>query len=147
MLRKRKTRNIVRIVVGGQRGWQVKIARAGKRFCPYFSDSKFGGARGALKEAVRVRDLFEKDHPRPKPGSQINVLLPSNKTGIPGVQIRFLRGKRGRNKDEGARAIAQWCPKMGVVRMRSFSFEKFGRPRALKLAVKARRLGLKERLS
>ena len=60
----RKTRNINRIIIGGQRGWQVRIVRGPDHFYPYFSDSKFGGTRKALAAAQEARDRIERDHPR-----------------------------------------------------------------------------------
>jgi hypothetical protein len=60
----RKSRNISRIIIGGQKGWQVRITRGQEQFYPYFSDSKFGGARGALTAAKEARDRIERDNPR-----------------------------------------------------------------------------------
>ncbi len=146
MPKQRKTKNIVRIVSGGQRGWQVRMMRNGERFHPYFSDSKFGGAKKALAEAVRVRDRIEREYPARPPGGRVDTLLPSNTTGIPGVQIRRAAGPaRGKGKPGEERAVAQWCPRPGEVKVRSFSFRKYGRDRALQLAIRARKAGLKQR--
>ena len=68
MTTQRKTRNINRIIIdgqrGGQRGWQVRVTRGTDQFYPYFSDSKFGGPRKALVAAQEARDRIERDHPR-----------------------------------------------------------------------------------
>lgn len=140
--RARKTRNIVRIIDGGQKGWQVRISRRGRRFHPYFSDSKYGGARKALAAALAMRNEIELLNPPFTRQDWADRPMRSNKSGVPGVQIHHQEYGPGRNRRTRAFVLATWSPRPGVVKKRYFSVQKYGRARALKLAVAARRAGV-----
>lgn len=141
--RGRKTRNLVRIVDGGQKGWQVRVSRRGQRFHPYFSDSKYGGARGALAAALAMRDEIELLNPPLTRQDWAERPMRSNKSGVPGVQIRYTESTAGRKRRTYAYVLAMWSPRPGVVERRYFSILKHGRAKAWKMAVAARREGVR----
>ena len=142
MSTKRKTKNIVRIIAGGQKGWQVRINRRGEKFHPYFSDSKFGGARKALAEATEVRDRIERENPPHTRRSRAEVLMRSNKSGVAGVNLRFQVRRLAKGRRTYVFVEAAWSSRPGVVHRHRFSVDKYGRKKAWALAIAARKAGL-----
>lgn len=139
-----KLRNLTRIVVGGQKGWQVKINRRGQRHEPYFSDSVYGGKQQSLTAAMKARDQLDRKCPPYTRLERAQRITQRTKSGVPGVRLLTVQRRLGRNKQTYLFAIASWCPRPGVIKRRAFSVAKFGRRKAWQLAVAARQQGLKD---
>jgi hypothetical protein len=139
----RKLRNLTRIVVGGQKGWQVKINRRGERHEPYFSDSVYGGKQQALAAAMKARDKLDK---KCRPFTRLERaqrVTRRTKSGVPGVRLLTVHRKVGRRQRVYQFAIASWCPRPGQIKRRAFSVSKYGKRKAWELAVAARQQGLR----
>jgi hypothetical protein len=92
------------------RGWYVQVAWNKKKYTKFFSDTKFGGERGALKEAVAWRDATEQKigkpqvtdtvvHPKLRSeGSRSPSITLISKDGRPAYQVFWIddEGKYGR---------------------------------------------------
>jgi hypothetical protein len=139
----RRLRNLTRIVVGGQKGWQVKINRRGERHEPYFSDSVYGGKQQALAAAMKARDKLDRQCPPFTRMERAQRVTRRTKSGVPGVRLLEVHRRLGRRKRTYLFAIASWCPRPGVIKRRAFSVAKFGRRKAWEKAVAARQEGLR----
>jgi hypothetical protein len=139
----KKLRNLTRIVVGGQKGWQVKINRRGERHEPYFSDSVYGGKQQSLAAAMKARDALDQKCPPYSRIERAQRVTRRTKSGVPGVRLLSVHRKLGKRARTYLFAIASWCPRPGVIKRRAFSVAKFGKRQAWQLAVAARQQGLK----
>jgi hypothetical protein len=136
--------NIQRNEHHGFSGWAVRVKRGGRMVHQrYFSDRRFGGKRQALARALKDRDAVLRKLPRSHP-KQRSV---SNKTGVVGV---FVTRRLSRRRAKGKRRVlryyeANWMWPPGSRRQvqRSFSWTKYGREEAWRLAVEARRAALR----
>jgi len=88
------TRNVVRIDIDrGNRsshGWQVRMQRRGQVYTQYFSDSRLGGRRSALKAAQYWRDQTSREAPSaedPREKSKVS----RSQFGIPGMRVFLAR--------------------------------------------------------
>ncbi len=119
-------------------GWTVRITRRAKlEVLQFFSDKRFGGAKRALKAAVRYRDeqllaLY--------PPVRIRRFYPRNNTGEIGVTLERRR-IAGRIYP---RYVAVWPTgrRPGEEARRSYSVMRHGVVQAFAMAVDARRSGV-----
>jgi hypothetical protein len=148
MTKKDPNRNMSRIQIKSTRGgffsgWEVRIQRRGKQVHKFFNDKKFGGAKGAQAAAREFRDAVES---RMKPYTVVDrSKTPStrNKSGIVGVRRHHQVDMRGEFEYHYHYWVAQWTDADGKRKTKSFSIEELGEDKAFKLAVAARREGIK----
>ncbi len=133
-------RNILRVDHDANRdhGWVVTLQRKGTSVVKRFSDGVYGGAREALKAAVKYRDSFlARDEPFDHQIWIRTRLRKNNTSGIPGV----LRYEVPSDPDaENVRVywIAVWTDERGVTRQRKFSVARYGEQEAKLLAIAER---------
>lgn len=121
-------------------GWIVTVKRRGKRFRRYFSDRPNGG-KAALAAARVFRDKLLARLPRPTKIKHKDV---RNTTGVIGVARIKERTRSGRWL---TRYVASWPKRNGERAKATFSVGLYGERDAFRLAVAARRAGLRELLS
>ncbi len=140
----KKVRNLFRIDTGNTHGWQVRIERYGESYTKFFSDSKFEkGSQGAYDTALDWRD--NKLAELPDPESPIARLHNKkvrekqwraiNRTGVKGIGFSMTRKKNSSSRTPYVQAY--WRDANGKPKATSFSVEKHGGKKALKLAVDA----------
>ena len=120
-------------------GYYVRLTRNGKTKYKFFSDKSNGGKRAALKAAklheAELLDLAAKTAKPAKP-----KLSKRNTSGLLGVS-------RGAWVENGKKAVywqAAWVDAEGIRKSRKFAVKKYGEEKALRLAKKARREGLRQ---
>lgn len=141
---KSANRNITRIDRKTTGGYLVRITRRGKLHAQLFADRDYGGKRKALAAAKAHRDHLEqklRGYSRRKLAEKPRV---NNTSGIAGVRYVEETDPRWKSKPTYRYWIAQWSPQGGGRRTAKFSVEKYGDEEAYRLAVKARRKGLRE---
>ena len=139
-----KTPGISRIDQPSHRthGFFVRVHRRRKIHSAFFSDKKHGGRKPAL-QAAQAHYLKL----RAKLGMPVcctrrhnaEIVRRRGRSGIHGVQRIMVRGGRRLRKYWKA----TWSPKPGVVRKKQFSIRKYGEEEAKRLAIRARRAGLR----
>ncbi|MCA9033798.1 MAG: AP2 domain-containing protein [Planctomycetaceae bacterium] len=143
-----KNKNITRIDIEtagvGTHGYEVRVMRRGKAFHKFFNDRKFGGKRKALAAAREYRDELVARLPVQSRKALAKVKSSRNTSGIVGVRLSEEVDRRGPNELVYHYWVAQWSPRPGVRRTRRFSVEKYGDEEAFRLAMKARRAGMRE---
>ena len=119
-------------------GYYVRLTRNGKTQYKFFSDKSNGGKRAALKAAKQHEaELVETAAKNAKPARA--KLSKRNTSGLLGVS-------RGAWRENGKKAVywqAAWVDADGTRRNRKFAVKKYGEEKALRLAKKARREGLR----
>jgi AP2 domain len=119
------------------RGWIVTAKRRGKRFRRYFSDRP-NGKKAALHAARVFRDKLVTRLPPP---IKIKRKYVRNTTGVIGVSRIKECTRSGR---PFVRYVAQWPGRGGKNGRATFSVDSYGESQAFRLAVAARRAGLRE---
>jgi hypothetical protein len=123
-------------------GFFVRLQRNGKIHSAFFSDKNHGGQAQALAAAQQHhRKLLGKPGPTKSKSGQWWAELRRRKgsSNIVGVQkLVDRRFKRPRTYWK-----ATWSPEPYVVRRKWFSAKKFGARKAKKLAIRARRAGVR----
>lgn len=112
-------------------GWVVRVCVKDSIISKFFADRKHGGTDEALQKAIAFRDETEKTHDKPPTERYVRFKSHANNAGgIPGVVEKVV----------GGRHIYEvtWCPQPGVVKRTSVSILKYGKERALKLAMSIR---------
>ena len=137
-------RNISRIDSGSTHGYQVRFMRRGYSFDQLFSDSIFGGKRKALHAAREFRDELEAEYPHYSRKEVAKIKSARHSSGTVGVHLSEEIDGRWPNKPVYLYWVAQWSPEPGVRKSRRFSVNKYGSDEAYRLAVNARRKGLRE---
>ncbi len=125
-------------------GWEVRIQRRGKRVEKFFADNGFGGRNKALAAAKKFRD--EKLAGMKGYTTAELAKRPSkrNSSGVVGVRRHTQVDVRGEWQYEYAFWVAQWTGEDGKRHTRSFSVNRYGEDKALKMATKARNEGVKQ---
>jgi len=124
-------------------GFFVRVQRAGKIHSAFFSDKKFGSREKSLAAAqrglirLRRRAALVKSSPR---RWNAEVVRRRGKSGIHGVQRIIDRGVKPWRKYWKA----TWSPELGKVARKQFSIRKHGEEKAKRLAIRARRAGLRK---
>ncbi|MGA2242757.1 MAG: hypothetical protein ABSH11_12100 [Verrucomicrobiota bacterium] len=123
-------------------GYFVRMQRRGKTHSAFFTDQKHGGRKRALAAAQRHhRKLLAKLGPpiRMRRRWWAELRRRKGSSSIVGVQRVVVR----RNGEVRKYWAATWSPKPYVVLRKAFSFWKFGSRKAKRLAIRARRAGLR----
>lgn len=135
-----KLKNITRVDHPKSRtfGYSVRIMWKGERRAKFFSDGAYGDRMGAFFAAKEWRDRTEKELGKPRTERQVLGMTnsPSGMTGIRKVRDGYTDYWE-----------ATWGTTAGKQRRTRYSIAKHGEKRALRLALKARERGEKERLS
>ena len=122
-------------------GYYVRLTRNGKTLSKFFSDKSNGGKRAALKAAkqheAELVDLAAKTIKAAKA-----KLSKRNTSGLLGVS----RGAWVENGKKAAYWQAAWVDEEGERRNRKFAVKKYGEEKALRLAKKARRDGIRHQI-
>ncbi|HVS27773.1 MAG TPA: hypothetical protein VHE58_10870 [Burkholderiales bacterium] len=140
-------RYISRLNGPSARGWWVRVPTIeGTVASKLFSDSRFGGAGAALQAARAWRDRAWRRHfpgRRPQPRYVKRNPQRNNQTGVLGVyeQIRLVRyrGIRAKSIYRRRSIVASWIRPDGRIGRKSYSVNKYGRARALRLAAALRK--------
>ena len=123
-------------------GFFVRLSRRGKIHSAFFSDKKLGGRELALDAAQKHYRQLRKKLGQPKTNSRrFWAELPRRKsrTGIIGVQkIVDRRSRKPRTYWK-----ATWSPEPYQVARKEFSERKYGARKARRLAIRARRAGVR----
>ncbi|HLX96626.1 MAG TPA: hypothetical protein VKU37_12850 [Verrucomicrobiae bacterium] len=123
-------------------GFFVRLQRRGKTHSAFFTDQRHGGRKQALAAAQKYyRKLLAKLGPPLRTRRRRWAELPRRKgsSGIVGLQKVVMR----RHGEVRKFWVATWSPKPYVVRRKQFSVWEFGSKKARRLALHARRLGLR----
>ena len=121
-------------------GYYVRLTRDGKTQSRFFSDKSSGGKRAALKAAKQHEaELLELAAKTVKTARA--KLSKRNTSGLLGVS----RGAWEENGRKAAYWQAAWVDGEGARKNRKFAVKKYGEEKALRLAKKARREGLRQR--
>lgn len=116
----------------------MRVRRGGQVFADYFSDAVWGGRRRALLAAQHFRERLLQ---RVDPDTRVRRRLRKgarSKTGVVGVALE-------RHVVEGRvyqRYVAHWQDPEQGARRRRFLVERYGREKALALAMEAREEGV-----
>lgn len=125
--------------------WRVSLRRKGKMIVKNFPDKKFGGKRKALNEAKAYRDEVLIKYPPISRKQFCSILRRHNTSGIPGV---YRYAKRYKLKDGCVKEIwyweAHWPTGKNESEKATFSVSNFGEDKAKKLAIQARKAGVKK---
>jgi len=142
-------RNITRIDIdpghgkAGTHGYEVRFMRQGRKFEKFFGDGICGGNRNALVAARKYRDELEIKYPRTSRKKVAQTKSKRNTSGLVGVRHAEEVDRRWPNEPVYHYWVAQWSPTPGTRKTRRFSVEKYGEEEAFRLAVKARKDGVK----
>ena len=127
-------------------GYFVRLQRRGKLHSAFFTDIKYGGRRKALAAAQRHhRKLLAKLGPPKRMQRRwwAEIRRRKGSSSIVGLQRVVMR----RNGEVRKYWLATWSPEPYVVRRKTFSFWEFGSRKAKRLAIRARRAGVRSMLS
>ncbi len=144
MAHSKANRGISRIDSGSTHGWFVRGYRNGKTYSKLFSDRKHGGKTKAQKMAKAFRDeLNSKLDSIPKRARQRRIVVSDsrNTTGELGVSLSTKIGPNGSRHECYS---VSWRPEPGVQKCTSYSINKYGQKKALKLAIDHRRKMMRE---
>ena len=123
-------------------GYFVRLQRRGKIHSAFFSDIKHGGRKRALAAAQKhYGKLLAKLGPpiRMRRRWWAEMRRRKGSSSIVGVQKVVMR----RGGEVRKYWMATWSPEPYVVRRKTFSFWLFGSRKAKRLAIRARRAGLR----
>lgn len=123
-------------------GFFVRLARRGKIYPAFFSDKKHGGREQAFAAAqahyLEQRQKLGMPRRRSRRWNS-QIVRRMGRSGIYGVQRVIDR----RTKPWRKYWRASWSPELGVVQKKQFSIRKHGEEKAKRLAMRARREGLR----
>lgn len=120
-------------------GWFVRVTRKGKTYSSFFTDKKHGGKGKALAAARIGLEKLREKYPPMSRKEFARVQRRKTKSGIVGV-TRLTKKVKGKDYDFWQ---ATWSPRTGVIEKKVYSITKYGEDKAKKLAVKARKQGIK----
>ncbi len=121
-------------------GWQVRIQRQGVKHSRFFSDRSHGGWEPALAAAKRWRDALVEKLDGSATGSRTHMMSPRNTSGVVGVAKTAIRSPNGATYEYWS---ATWSLPSGERRSIRFSILRHGHDAAFRLAVEARRAGVR----
>jgi hypothetical protein len=123
-------------------GFFVRLTRRRKIHSAFFPDRKHGGREQAFAAAqvhyLKLREKLGLPRQRSRRWNS-QIVRRRGRSGIYGVQRVIDR----RTKPWRKYWRAIWSPELGKVRRRQFSIRKYGETKAKKLAMRARREGLR----
>ena len=120
-------------------GWFVRVTRKGKTYSAFFTDKKHGGKGKALAAAKVGLEKLRAKYPPMSRKEFARVQRRKTKSGIVGV-TRLTKKVKGKNYEFWQ---ATWSPRTGVIEKKVYSITKYGEDKAKRLAVKARKEGIK----
>lgn len=141
---KNANRNITRIERETTGGWLVRITRKGEMTSWYFGDTEYGTKRKSLLAARDYRDELEQGLKGYTAKQLATKERANNTSGITGVRLVEEKDPRWPSNPTYKYWIAQWSPAKGSRRTKRFSVEKYGNDKAYKMAVAARKKGVKD---
>jgi hypothetical protein len=123
-------------------GFFVRVTRRRKIHSAFFSDKMHGGREQALVAAqahyLKLRQKLGMPRRRSRPWNA-QLVRRKGRSGIHGVQrVVDRRGRRLRKYWK-----ATWSPELGKVARKQFSIRKHGEEKAKRLAIRARRSGVR----
>jgi hypothetical protein len=121
-------------------GWFVRVTRKGKTYSSFFTDKKHGGKTKALKAAREGLKKLRAKYPPMSRKEFAKVQRRKTKSGIVGV-TRLTKNVKGKNYHFWQ---ATWSPTPGVIEKKVFSISKYGAEKAKKMAIAARKKGVRE---
>jgi hypothetical protein len=121
-------------------GYYVRITHRGKGFQKYFPDKSLGGKTKALKAAREYRDSLLAKMPKYKQDAASKKKRRIKQSGIVGVTHVVSKSPKGKVYEYWQ---AAWLDGEGKRRTAKFSIARYGDAKAIEMAKKARRDGLK----
>jgi hypothetical protein len=121
-------------------GFYVRITHRGKNFQKYFPDKSLGGKPKALKAAKEFRDSLLKKMPKAKQEAAAKKRRRIKRSGVTGVTHVVSKSPKGTVYEYWQ---AAWADADGRRRTAKFSIARHGEGKALEMAKKARRDGLR----
>ena len=121
-------------------GYYVRITHRGKGFQKYFPDKSLGGKPKAFKAAKAFRDALLKKMPKFKQEAASKKKRRIKHSGVTGVTHVVSKSPKGTVYEYWQ---AAWADADGGRRTAKFSISRYGDEKALDMAKKARRDGLK----
>ena len=120
----------------------VRVSRKGKMHNRFFSDKECGGKRKALALARKHHEELVKK--LPPPSTSKDVISVRNTSGRVGVHLAVNPSESWSDVHYSS-YVASWKSDDGQRRKISFSVEKYGKRKAMELAVIAREKGITDR--
>lgn len=121
-------------------GWQVRLQRRGRKYGKFFADRLHGGSRDAYRVARAWRNALIERLDERDPGPRICLKSARNSSGVVGVSKVAVSASNGETYYFWQ---ATWCPEPGQRRCVKFSIRRHGDRQAFRLAVEARRDGVR----
>ncbi|MEM9018282.1 MAG: hypothetical protein AAGC68_14810 [Verrucomicrobiota bacterium] len=121
-------------------GFYVRITHRGKSFQKYFPDKSSGGKTKALKAAKDYRDGLLKKMPKYKQEAAAKKKRRIKQSGVTGVTHVISKSPKDKTYEYWQ---AAWINGDGKRKTAKFSISRYGNEKALDLAKKARRAGLR----
>jgi hypothetical protein len=138
--KKRRYKSVSRVDQAKRKahGYYVRVVFKGQIYSRFFSDSVWGGKRGALSEAIRCRDQIEKQLGKPRTNRTVVTESPKTRTGVPGIRrtLKHTGAKDPNSKSEVYEVT--WSPQPNVLKRTSISIEKYGEEEAFRRALSIR---------
>ena len=122
-------------------GFYVRITHNGKQQQKFFSDKTYKGKNKALAAARKYRDSLVAKLPKSKQEEVSRPRRKLKKSGQTGVTHVIAKAPSG-NKEYNYWQ-ASWEDKSGVRKTAKFSFDRYGEKEALRMAINARRAGMR----
>src|SRR5690606_22685326 len=124
-------------------GFYVRITHRGKGSQKYFPDKSLGGKPKALKAAKAYRDALLQKMPKYKQEAAAKKKRRIKQSGIVGVTHVVSKSSKGTVYEYWQ---AAWLDKEGRRRTAKFSISRYGDEKAMAMASKARRAGIRGKL-
>ncbi|MEM7698722.1 MAG: hypothetical protein AAF236_09995 [Verrucomicrobiota bacterium] len=121
-------------------GFYVRVTHKGKGHQKYFADKTHGSKTKALKAAREYRDKLLSKMPKYKQEAAARKRRRIKQSGVVGVTLVVSKSTKGKTYEYWQ---AAWADKDGKRKTAKFSISRYGSDKALELAKKARRDGLK----
>ncbi|MDF1739762.1 MAG: AP2 domain-containing protein [Verrucomicrobiales bacterium] len=121
-------------------GFYVRITHRGKSHQKYFPDKASGGKTKALKAAKEHRDKLLSKMPKYKQEAASKKKRRIKQSGVVGVTHVVSKSPKGKSYEYWQ---AAWASEDGKRKTAKFSITRYGTEKALTMAKKARRDGLK----
>jgi len=122
-------------------GYYVRITHRGKSHQKYFPDKALGGKTKALKAAREHRDKLLEKMPKYKQDAASKKKRRIKQSGITGVTHVVSRSPKGTTYEYWQ---AAWLDGDGKRKTAKFSISRHGEDKALSMAKRARRAGVRE---
>lgn len=121
-------------------GFYVRITHKGQTFQKYFPDKSNGGRASALEAARDYRDSILAKLPEAKQAAAARKKRKIKKSGVTGVTHVVSKSVKGKSYDYWQ---AAWMDKTNRRKTAKFSISRYGDEKALSLAKRARKEGVK----